>query len=58
MHQRSRRIAVVGHSRLGKTALLSAAFDERIALAIPHKGGGTHAPVTPEKAASRPKHAV
>jgi hypothetical protein len=33
------RIAVVGHSRLGKTALLSAAFDERIALAIPHQAG-------------------
>src|SRR5262249_33240092 len=27
------------HSRLGKTALLAAAFDERIALAIPHQAG-------------------
>ena len=33
------RIAVVGHSRNGKTALLAAAFDERIALAIPHQAG-------------------
>jgi hypothetical protein len=33
------RIAVVGHSRYGKTALLAAAFDERIALAIPHQAG-------------------
>jgi dienelactone hydrolase len=32
-------IAVVGHSRLGKTALVAAAFDERIALAIPHQAG-------------------
>ncbi len=35
----SKRIIVVGHSRLGKTALLAAAFDERIALAIPHQAG-------------------
>jgi hypothetical protein len=33
------RIAVVGHSRLGKTALLAAAFDDRIALAWPHQAG-------------------
>ena len=34
-----KRIAVVGHSRNGKTALLAAAFDERIALAIPSQAG-------------------
>ncbi len=34
-----RRIAAVGHSRNGKTALLAAAFDERIALAIPCQAG-------------------
>jgi len=33
------RIAVVGHSRLGKTALLAAAFDDRIAMAIPLQAG-------------------
>jgi hypothetical protein len=35
----AKRIAGVGHSRLGKTALLAAAFDERIALAIPLQAG-------------------
>jgi cephalosporin-C deacetylase-like acetyl esterase len=35
----ARHIAAVGHSRLGKTVLLAAAFDERIALAIPHQAG-------------------
>ena len=34
-----KKIAVVGHSRNGKTALLAAAMDERIALAIPSQAG-------------------
>ncbi len=33
------RIAVVGHSRNGKAALLAAAMDERIAMAIPVQAG-------------------
>ena len=33
------RIIAVGHSRNGKTSLLAAALDERIALAIPHQAG-------------------
>jgi hypothetical protein len=33
------RIVVVGHSRLGKTALLAGAFDERIAVVMPHQAG-------------------
>ncbi|HUY88563.1 MAG TPA: acetylxylan esterase [Pirellulales bacterium] len=35
----AQKIAVVGHSRLGKTALLAAAMDERIAMAIPLQAG-------------------
>jgi hypothetical protein len=35
----ARRIAALGHSRNGKTALLAAAFDERIAIAFPHQAG-------------------
>jgi hypothetical protein len=35
----TRRIVIVGHSRLGKTALLAAAFDERVAMAIPLQAG-------------------
>jgi hypothetical protein len=35
----ARRIVVTGHSRTGKAALVAAAFDERIALAIPHQAG-------------------
>ena len=34
-----RRIAALGHSRNGKTALLATAFDERIAIAFPHQAG-------------------
>src|SRR3954462_9659256 len=33
------RIASVGHSRNGKTALLAAAYDERISMAFPHQAG-------------------
>jgi hypothetical protein len=33
------RIAVMGHSRNGKAALVAAAFDERIAMAFPHQAG-------------------
>src|SRR5439155_20275843 len=33
------KIIAVGHSRLGKTSIVAAAFDERIAMAIPLQAG-------------------
>ncbi len=40
------RIATVGHSRRGKVALLTAAVDDRVAMALPHQSGTGGATLT------------
>ena len=34
-----KKVAIIGHSRRGKTALFAAAMDERVALVVPHQSG-------------------
>lgn len=38
-HVDANRIAAIGHSRRGKTALLATALDNRIAMVVPHQSG-------------------
>lgn len=51
-------IAVVGHSRLGKTALLAAAMDERFAFAVPVNSGAGGAAIFHGKVGEHIEHSI